>query len=158
MSAQTSSPWIVEQHWDVRYQHIADAVSATFLRTLRDEGRLLGIRCPRCERVLAPPRPLCDIDFCATEGWVELGTQGTLEMFTIVSVPVAGAPEPPYVLAYVRLDGADTPLPGLLEGIELDSVDAAMASLHSGMRIDLALAVERVGRMSDVRFRLAGQS
>jgi uncharacterized protein len=110
----TDTRWIVEQRWNLTYQHTADEVTATFLRALREEGRLLGIRCPRCQRVLAPPRPICDRDFCRTEGWVELERAGTLELFTIMYLAIDGLPEPPYVLAYVRPDGADTALPGFL--------------------------------------------
>ena len=58
--------------------------------------------------MLAPPRPICDRDFCETEGWVELGLTGTLELFTVVNLAIAGLPDPPYVLAYVKPEGADT--------------------------------------------------
>jgi uncharacterized protein len=65
MSTETVAldSWIVEQTWNITYTHSADPVTAHFLRTLRDEGRLLGIRCPKCGRVIAPPRPVCDRDF-----------------------------------------------------------------------------------------------
>ena len=58
MSTDTGTePFVIDQRWDLTYNHTADPVTAHFLRTLRDEGKLLGIRCPVCERVLAPPRP-----------------------------------------------------------------------------------------------------
>lgn len=147
--------WIVEQRWDLTYQHTADEVTAHFLRTLRDEGRLLGITCPVCKRVLAPPRPICDEDFCRTDGWVELSPRGTLELFTIMYLAIEGLPQPPYVLAYVRPEGADTALPGFLDGIDLSDRDAALAELRVGRAVDIALRPERVGRMTDVYFGLA---
>jgi uncharacterized OB-fold protein len=146
---------IIEQRWDLTYQHTADEVTATFLRTLRDEGRLLGIRCPVCERVLAPPRPICDRDFCETSGWVELGSTGTLELFTIMHLVIDGLPDPPYVLAYVRPEGADTAIPGFLEGVDLTSTESALAQLSIGAAVEIGVRDERAGRITDIRFRLA---
>lgn len=154
MSSETArpDPWIVEQRWDITYQHTTDAVTAHFLRTLRDEGRILGITCPKCKRVLAPPRPICDEDFCLTDGWVELGLKGTLELFTIMHLAIEGLPEPPYVLAYVRPEGADTALPGYLEGIDVSNTDAAVAELRIGLPVEIRLREERTGRITDLYF------
>lgn len=154
--ATPSEPWIVEQRWDLTYTHSADPVTAHFLATLRDEGKVLGIRCPVCRRVLAPPRPICDRDFCETEEWVELGTTGTLELFTIMHLAIQGLPEPPYVLAYVKPDGADTAIGGFLEGVDLSSTEAALESLVVGTQVDIVLRDERQGRITDLYFRLAG--
>jgi hypothetical protein len=152
----TTQPLVIDQRWDLTYNHTADAVTAHFLRTLRDEGKVLGIRCPECERVLAPPRPICDRDFCETEGWVELPMSGTLELFTIMYLPIQGLPEPPYVLAYVKPDGADTAIGGFLEGVDLSDTETALSQLHIGDRVTLELRDERVGRITDLYFRLAG--
>lgn len=152
-TAATGS-WIVEQRWDLTYQHTADPTTATFLRTLRDDAKLLGSRCPVCRRVLAPARPICDRDFCRTEDMVELAPAGTLELFTIVHLAIDGLPEPPYVLAYVRPDGADTSLPGFVEGVDLSSDAAAVAALQIGSEVEIAFRQERVGRITDLFFRL----
>jgi uncharacterized protein len=149
-----SEPWIVEQQWNLTYRHSADEVTATFFRTLRDEARLLGIRCPRCERVLVPPRAFCDRDFIRTEGFVELGDGGTIELFTIVYQPVKGLPEPPYVVAYVRPDGADTAIANFLGGLDLSDREAALQRLRIGARARIEFRPERVGRMADFEFRL----
>ncbi len=154
MSTDTpTEPFVIDQRWDLTYNHTADPVTAHFLRTLRDEGRLLGIRCPVCERVLTPPRPFCDRDFCETEGWVELGDTGTLELFTVMNLAIAGLPDPPYVLAYVKPDGADTAIGGFLEGVDLSSIDAAVAQLEVGAKVAIALREQRQGRITDLYFR-----
>jgi uncharacterized OB-fold protein len=147
---------IVEQRWDLAYRHTADEVTATFLRTLRDEGNLVGIRCPECERVLVPPRAMCDRDFCETETFVELPHRGTLELFTIMHLAVEGLPEPPYVLAYVKPDGADTALPGILTGIDLSETAPALAELRIGRGVDIVMRPrsERQGRITDLTFAL----
>jgi len=155
MSTTTQTePFVIDQHWDLTYSHTADPVTATFLRTLRDEGRLLGIRCPVCERVLAPPRPICDRDFCETEGWVDLELEGTLELFTVMNLQIAGLPEPPYVLAYVTPVGADTAIAGFLDGVDVTSVQAAAGELKLGAPVSIKLRDERQGRISDLYFEL----
>ena len=154
MSTDTGTePFVIDQRWDLTYNHTADPVTAHFLRTLRDEGKLLGIRCPVCERVLAPPRPFCDRDFCETEGWVELGSTGTLELFTVMNLAISGLPDPPYVLAYVTPDGADTAIGGFLEGVDLSSIDAAVAQLEVGAKVGIELREQRQGRITDLFFR-----
>ena len=75
-------PWIVEQQWNLTYRHTADEVTATFFRALRDDRKLLGIRCPECGRVLVPPREFCDRDFCRTTDWVKQVSQPPLSRVT----------------------------------------------------------------------------
>ena len=156
MSSTADQPWVIEQHWDLTYNHSADPITAHFLRTLRDEGTVLGIRCEVCGRVLAPPRPICDRDFVEpTGGWVELGSEGTLELFTIMYLAIDGLPKPPYVLAYVKPDGADTAIGGFLEGVDLSSPEKATEQLTIGDRVNIALRDERQGRINDLYFTLA---
>ena len=155
MSTTADQPWVIEQRWDLTYNHSADPVTAHFLRTLRDEGKVLGIRCEVCGRVLAPPRPICDRDFVETTGgWVDLGSEGTLELFTIMYLAIDGLPEPPYVLAYVKPDGADTAIGGFLEGVDLSSPETATEQLTIGDRVTIAVRDQRQGRITDLYFKL----
>jgi len=155
--AQTD-PLIIEQRWEITYTHTADAVTTRFLTTLRDEGKLLGVRCPVCKRVLAPPRPFCDRDFCEVGEFVELPLTGTLELFTIMHVRIEGLLDPPYVLAYVKPDGADTAMGGYLEGVDLSTTEGALERLKIGapVSIELRPKEERTARMTDLFFRLKG--
>ena len=143
---------IVEQHWDIRYQHTADAAAKRFFETLRDEKRLTGIRCPECERVLIPPRPFCDRDFVETDGWVDLANEGVIELFTIVYLKTPGLPEPPYAIAYVRPDGADTAIMNLVKGVDVSDPAAAADALAIGKRLRAEFIDERQGRISDFYF------
>jgi hypothetical protein len=154
MNTQHDETLVIDQHWDLKYTHTTDAVTSHFLKTLRDEGKVLGIRCPVCRRVLAPPRPICDRDFCETEGWVELERAGTLELFTIMYLEIQGLPRPPYVLAYVTPDGADTAIGGFLEGVDLASPGAATKQLYVGAPVTIELRDRREGRITDLYFRL----
>lgn len=151
----SDEPWLVEQQWNITYQHAADTAGATFFRALRDEARLLATRCPKCERVLVPPRSFCDRDFCEIDGWVEVANEGTIELFTIVYHRIRGLPEPPYAIAYVRPDGADTALVNFIQGTDLTDLAAALTHIAIGKRVHVRFREERVGRMTDFYFELA---
>lgn len=147
-----ANPWIVEQHWDIRYQHTADPVAAHFFQIIRDEQRLVGRRCPECERVLVPPRPFCDRDFVETTDWVDLGSEGVIELSTIVYLTIAGLPDPPYALAYVRPDGADTAIMNYVRGVDLSDPAAGAEAIKIGTRVKIEFDGRRTGRVTDFHF------
>jgi uncharacterized protein len=151
----SDEPWIVEQRWDLTYRHTADPMAAAFFRAMRDDAKLLGVRCPECERVLVPPRGSCDRDFRATGELVELGSEGTIELFTIMYHRIHGLPEPPYAIAYVRPDGADTALVNFVRGVDLADREAASEALAIGNRAVIRFAEERRGDMTDFHFELS---
>ncbi len=110
----------------LRYQHSASPEESQYLRGLAD-GRLLGQRCPVCRKVYIPPRGACPTDGVPTEEEVELPDTGTVTTFCIVNVPFLGQRiPPPYVAAYVLLDGADIPFLHLVLGCAADEVRMGM--------------------------------
>ncbi len=145
----------IEEHWDITYQHAAGAVVSHFYRELRDYARLLGRRCPECRRVLMPPRAFCDRCFVATTEWVEVGSRGTLEAFTIVAQAFKGLPDPPYALGYATLEGADTAILNYLRGLDLTAILAAAKRLRVGLPVIVQFALHRTGRITDFWFEPA---
>ncbi|WP_134739057.1 OB-fold nucleic acid binding domain-containing protein [Nocardioides sp. 503] len=108
------------------YIYAASPEESTFYRGL-DEGRILGQRCPSCHKVYVPPRSACPTDGTPTEGEIELSGAGTITTFCIVNVPFLGQKiAPPYVSAYVLLDGADIALLHLILGVPADEVRMGM--------------------------------
>jgi uncharacterized protein len=111
------------------YDYAASPEESKFFRGLAD-GRILGQRCPACEKVYVPPRGACPVDGVPTTDEVELPDRGTVTTFCIVNVPFLGQKiEPPYVSAYVLLDGADIAFLHLI--LECDAADVRM-----GMRVE----------------------
>jgi hypothetical protein len=110
----------------LHYRHSASLEESRYLRGLA-EGRLLGQRCPECGKVYIPPRGACPTDGVPTREEVELADTGTVTTFCIVNVPFLGQRiTPPYVSAYVLLDGADIPLMHLVLGCAADEVRMGM--------------------------------
>lgn len=107
---------------ELDYQYEASPEESSFFRALA-EGRIVGQRCPTCGKVYVPPRSACPVDGVATTDEVELADTGTVTTFCVVNVPFLGQKiTPPYVSAYVLLDGADIAFLHLIQGIPADEV------------------------------------
>jgi uncharacterized OB-fold protein len=112
-------------------QHTASPQETVYLLGLK-EGRLLGQRCPVCRKVYIPPRGACPVDGVPTVETVELPDRGIVTTFCIVNVPFYGQKiTPPYVAAYVLLDGADIAFLHLILECPADEV-------RMGMRVEAA--------------------
>ena len=111
------------------YTYAASEEESRFYRGLA-EGRLLGQRCPTCGKVYVPPRSACPVDGSPTTDEVELPDHGIVTTFCIVNVPFLGQRiTPPYVSAYVLLDGADIAFLHLILGCDPSEV-------RMGMRVE----------------------
>jgi uncharacterized OB-fold protein len=111
---------------ELDYLYAASPEESAFYRGLA-EGRLLGQRCPTCGKVYIPPRSACPSDGTPTTDEVELPDVGTVTTFCIVNVPFMGQKiTPPYVSAYVLLDGADIAFLHLILDIPADQVRMGM--------------------------------
>jgi uncharacterized OB-fold protein len=110
------------------YLYAASPEESAFYRGL-NEGRILGQRCPTCQKVYVPPRSACPTDGTPTAEEVEVSQTGTITTFCIVNVPFLGQKiTPPYVSAYVLLDGADIAVLHLILGVPA-------AEVRMGMRV-----------------------
>lgn len=108
------------------YDYAASPEESLFYRGL-NEGRIMGQRCPTCQKVYVPPRSACPSDGTPTAEEVELSQTGTITTFCIVNVPFLGQKiTPPYVSAYVLLDGADIAVLHLILGVPAEEVRMGM--------------------------------
>src|SRR5258708_5279918 len=99
IDATTTAPLIVPDDWHIPDDCSAAPVVSHSLRGLA-EGRIEGRHCPGCGMVWLPPRGYCERCFVATDRWVEVGPEGSLEAFTIVAQKFENLPDPPYVIAF----------------------------------------------------------
>jgi uncharacterized OB-fold protein len=145
MSAGEEHAFVVEGKMALPYQYFAGTVGSKFLVALRDEKKILGIRCDKCNKVFIPPRATCERCFSdLTDEWVELPGTGIVTGFTVIRYEEPYQPKkPPYVLALIKLDGADTPLVHLLE-----CGDPLQAQI--GMKVKAVFAEKRTGSILDI--------
>lgn len=114
---------------EVEIQHSASHEESVYLRALQ-QGRLLGARTGRNGKVYFPPHGADPATGLATTDFVELPDKGTVTTFAIINIPFAGQRiKPPYVVAYILLDGADIPFLHMVT--DVDAADVRM-----GMRVE----------------------
>jgi uncharacterized OB-fold protein len=117
----------------IEIQHTASLPETTFLKAL-EEGKLLGGRTRsgrdgKPGKVYFPPKEADPATGLALDEFIELPDKGTVTTFAIINIPFTGQRiKPPYVAAYVLLDGADIPFLHLVT--EIDPADVRM-----GMRV-----------------------
>jgi len=152
---ETTAPAFFEQTWDLSYRHALGATVGGFLEGLKSR-KLIGRKCPQCGRVLFPARSFCDRCHVETTDWVEVGSSGRLEMFTIVYEPFPGMlVAPPYVLAYALLDGADTAAIGYVKGLDLTDVTVASKILEVGTPLDVRFVEQPEGKVTDFWYEVS---
>jgi len=128
---------------DVPYNYNAGYYVGQYLRELEKNKRIIGVKCPKCQKVYVPPRVACPQCFVKMKEFVPVSDKGIVTAFTVVSVPftnpLTGEPkELPFTCAYIRLDGTDSNLMHCLE--ELDD-----RKIKAGMRVQAVFSDTRSG-------------
>ena len=126
-------------------QYFAGRVGSKFIIALRDDKKILGVKCTKCNKVFVPPREYCEKCLSKLdENWVELSNEGVIVNYTVVNYNDKHLPRrAPYILALVKVDGADTPFPHLVEGIAVEDV-------KTGMRVKAVFAKETTNTILDI--------
>ncbi len=143
--------------WDLKFRYAAGKAAGKFLWELRENGKIYATKCPECKFVIFPPRAFCDRCFVWADEWVDLGLEGELISFTIVTEPFEGQPDPPYIMCYVRIGQSSSTIFHFLSDIDLSDVDAVGRKLHSGMKVKAVLKPrdQREGSPQDFKVVLA---
>ncbi|OBG30120.1 Zn-ribbon domain-containing OB-fold protein [Mycobacterium sp. 852002-51057_SCH5723018] len=114
---------------EMTIQHTASHEESAYLRAIA-EGKLLGARTGKNGKVYFPPHGADPATGQPTTEFVELPDKGTVTTFAIINIPFQGQRiKPPYVAAYVLLDGADIPFLHLVADIDAHEV-------RMGMRVE----------------------
>jgi uncharacterized OB-fold protein len=73
-----------------------------FFRALKDEGKIIGAYCPKCDHTYVPATVFCERCLSELTDWRDMGLVGELHTFTVVHVDVDGNPlETPEVVGFV---------------------------------------------------------
>ena len=91
---------------------------SSYLRAIAGK-RIIGGRCPSCQKVYLPPRGACPT--CGVPATLEtqVADVGTITTFCVIRIPFEAAPfPPPYIAVAILLDGADMPIFHLLRGAD----------------------------------------
>ena len=140
--------------WNIPYQYSTGKVASRFFRGLKDEARIYGTTCPSCKRTLIPPRGFCERCFVPCEEWKQVGPEGSVVAFTIGYRKFPGFDiPPPFMIALIRLDGADTNLIHFVDGCDLSAPERLLDRVRSGLRVEAVFRSEadRKGNIMDIR-------
>ncbi|MBU2610643.1 MAG: Zn-ribbon domain-containing OB-fold protein [Chloroflexi bacterium] len=87
-----------------------------FFRALKDEGKIMGSYCPKCDHTYVPAAVFCERCLGELTDWQDMGLIGELHTFTVMHVDVDGNPlETPEVVGFVTFgDG------GIIHRIQAD--------------------------------------
>ncbi|MFC1474719.1 Zn-ribbon domain-containing OB-fold protein [bacterium] len=120
-----------------------------FFRELRENKRILGAKCGKCNKTYCPPRSHCHNCYEPTE-WVELTGEGTIVSYTVQHYTTSAfISKVPFVCCYIKLDGTDSLL---MTNMEMDDV----AKCKPGMRVKAVFRDERRGLITDFFFKPEG--
>lgn len=131
------------------FYYSAGKYLSKFLVELRDNAKIIGIKCPKCGTVYAPPKQICDPCFAEMTEHVEVGPGGVIKNCTTLHAafvdPETGITRPvPYAFGNVQLDGADSLIQNYL-------VSEDLSKIKVGARVMTEFKDERSGKMTDIK-------
>jgi hypothetical protein len=140
---------MVESSQAQPFRWSAGTYGSKFLTAIRDERRILGVKCPSCGRVYVPLRRVCGPCYVEMTELVPVSEEGTLVSFSVVSFgfvdPSTGLQKPvPYGYAIIHLDGADSYLIHYIDETDPEK-------MKPGDRVRAVFAEERTGSLLDIR-------
>jgi hypothetical protein len=130
----------------IRSRYTFGVAGERFFRALKDEGRILGTRCPRCDLVYVPGRMFCERCMGKLEEWRDVGTRGEVYTFTLLYEDIDGRPtEEPEIVAFVKIEDG-----GLVH--RLGEVQADEIAIGMPVEAVLKPAKERIGSIQDIAY------
>jgi uncharacterized OB-fold protein len=150
--SETSDP-IPQLQYTMRleYEHAYGHYYGTLFDGIAYNRSIRGVRCPSCESVLVPPRPMCEQCFVHTQQWVDLPDTGVVQGCSVVHIEFVGQRvPPPYVYAEIILDGASTRLIHTVGGLSAE--EARAGGVRPGSRVKAVWSERRTGSLSDIDY------
>src|SRR4030042_5826977 len=134
---------------NIKYAWDTGIVYGRFLSELK-QGKIIGVKCNKCERIIVPPRLFCEQCFKETDEWVYLKDTGTVQTYSIAYTDwKATRIREPNIPSVIEIDGASK-LMGILHLLgEVDPRDVKI-----GMRVKAVWkpAGEREGAITDIKY------
>jgi hypothetical protein len=134
------------------YQWALGKTWTRFFDGLKEE-RIWGTQCGGCQKVYVPARPFCPVCLKDMTKWLEVAQEGKLVSWTLVDTRYHGqVKEPPYIVAMIRLRGADCDFHHYLGGVDLSDRKKLAKKLKTGTKIKPIWSSGKNGNISDVEY------
>lgn len=145
MNTEKDNRFVIEGKLALPYQYFAGRTGSRFLIRLREDKKISGLKCNACNKVFVPPRSICEI--CGEiiqDNWVEVKDTGTVTGFTVIRYEEPHQPvKAPYIIALIKLDGADTPFAHIVQGVSVDNMKV-------GLKVKAKFAEETTSTIMDI--------
>jgi uncharacterized OB-fold protein len=120
-------PIVFDGKLDIPSTYPAGKVGSKFLIGLRDEKKIMGIKCPECDKVFVPPKSICKYCYGQLSELVEVGKKGTLVTYAVVRKPnMIQTAELPIIYGIVKLEGAYTGFTHMLGEVDPEQLKVGM--------------------------------
>ncbi len=117
-----------------------------FFRFIKDEGRIMGTHCSRCNITYVPATVFCERCLGKLEEWIDVGTSGEIVTFTFLYVDLEGKRlEKPEMIAFIRF--GDGGIIHHLGEVEPDQVEVGML-----VQAVFKPKSKRTGSILDIRY------
>ncbi len=143
---------IQARHWTdsipLEYHYTAGVAGEEFRRELKEKGKLLTSKCPKCKTKYLPARMFCPTCFVETEEKTLISGPGYVYSLTVVVGDKAGNKmAEPTTVALIKFDGVKG---GIMHRIE----PASSAGLTVGTKVEPVLRERniRTGALTDILF------
>ena len=147
---------VITESWAPNLEYAWDNGPAIgrYLAELKN-GKIIGKRCNKCDRVLLPPRMFCELCWRPTDEWVYVEDTGTVNTFCISHVDwkagrlnIKGGVRP-FTPAVIEIDGASKGM-GILHMIE--KIDPEKIKVGMKVKAVWKPADKREGSITDIEY------
>jgi len=143
---------IIESDAKIPYEVSLGSTWYRFFEGLKNE-KIFGTKCPKCQRVLVAARTFCPRCFVDMEEWVEVSQVGELIAWALTDFEFFGMPtKPPFISAFIHLEGADSNFLHLLGGFDLNNIDAVRKTVKNGMKVKAVWREKKTGSILDIKY------
>ncbi len=143
---------IQARHWTdsipLEYHYTAGVAGEEFRRELKENGKLLTSKCPKCKTSYLPARMFCPSCFVETKDHATITKPGYVYSFTAVSGDKSGnRTSEPTLVALVKFDGVTG---GIVHRLEVDDLQ----KVTIGLKVEPTLRERsnRTGALTDIAY------
>lgn len=136
----------VGNSFPVKNRYTAGVAGQKFFNELKENGKIFGTRCNKCDHTYVPARLYCEKCFERLEEWIDVGTKGTIYSYTVAYVNKDGSPKNNQtILAAIKI----------ADGIIIHRLDECSPDeISNGMEVEAVIRqkAERTGYLLDIKY------
>lgn len=148
LSSQYGEAVLTSQEPCLYGQYTYGIAGEKFFREIKDNAKIMGTKCEKCNLIYVPARIYCERCFASLEEWCEIESKGEIFTYTVGWTDLNGAQlDEPVILALIKFDGV---CGGLVHRIGEISPDAVRIGMS--VRAIYKDKAEREGSILDIKY------